>query len=103
MRTTTPTQETPMTTITKAAAEMALTLRGLGTRDAALERRVDIDVAKWGEGEREASRRMHGRTSYGLLLNSIAVADVDDLDEELMRLAAAVMTADDRAELRKGG
>jgi|GEM_PF-4837520 len=92
-----------VTKLTKADAELALALRGLGTRDAALERRVAIDVAKWGEGEREASRRMHGRRSYGLLINSIAVADVENIDEELMRLAAAVMTADDRAELRKGG
>ena len=89
--------------ISKIDAEIALTLRGLGTREQALAKRVDLDVAKWGEGEREASRRLHGRRSHGLLVNSIAVADVNQIDDELMRLAAAVMTADDRAELRKGG
>lgn len=89
--------------ISKMNAEIALALRGLGTRQEALERRVALDVAKWGAGERDASRRMHNRQSYGLLLNSIAVANVERLDEELMALAAAVMTADDHAELRKGG
>ncbi len=85
----------------KAQAELAR--RGLGTREAALERRVALDVEKWGEAEREASRQLHSRKTYGLLLNSIAVADLDQLDEELMRLAEAVMTPSDRAALRSGG
>jgi hypothetical protein len=91
------------TKISKMDAEIALALRGLGTKEQALDRRVDMDVAKWGEGERAASRDMHRRRSYGLLINSIAVADVDHIDEELMSLAAAVMTTADYAELRKGG
>ncbi len=89
--------------ISKSDALVALAKRGLGTRDAALAARVDRDVEKWGECEREASIRMHGRLSYGRLLNSVAVADLHDIDEDLMRLAAAVMTDDDKADLRKGG
>ena len=38
--------------ISKIDAEIALTLRGLGTREQALAKRLDLDVAKWGEGER---------------------------------------------------
>ena len=77
--------------------------RGLETREKALDARVGIDCQKWGMGEQAASRRLHGTLSHALLLNSIAVANVDAIDEELRAAAKALMTADDTAFLRKGG
>ncbi len=89
--------------ISKSEAEAQLAQRGLGTRADALAARVAIDTARWGDDERDASIALHGRRSYGLLISSIAVADCCNIDEDLMRLAAAVMTAADRAELSEGG
>lgn len=89
--------------LTRDAALAELLRRGLGDHAAALARRVDLDVAKWGESERSASHRMHESRSFGLLVNSIAVADPERPDEDLVRLADAILTAADHAALRSGG
>lgn len=73
------------------------------TRDEAIAKLVDLDVAKWGEEEREASARLHGRLSHGLALNALAHYDVDHIDRALATEARRVMTAADRKALRQGG
>lgn len=78
------------------------------TREAAIDALVNMDVAKWGENEREASRRLHNGNlpTYGLALNSLAHRaeyDYGDLVPELVAAAKKVLTPDDWSELRKGG
>ena len=73
----------------------------------ALDAVVDLDVAKWGESEREASRKLHSGKSRGLLINSIVRHQSngygDAFDAATKKLAAAQLTSDDKSELRKGG
>ena len=73
----------------------------------ALDALVLLDVATWGEAERDASRRLNGEKSRGLLINSIVHHQSngygDAFDVETKKLAAKQLTADDRAELRRGG
>jgi hypothetical protein len=73
----------------------------------ALDALSDLDAARWGEQEREASRRLHARTSRGLLINSIVHHVLheygDAFDACAKRIASAQLTAADRADLRKGG
>lgn len=64
---------------------------------------VELDVAKWGEAEREASQRLRGRLSHGLALNALAHYDIDHIDDSLAADAQRVMTAADRRVLRQGG
>lgn len=76
------------------------------TREEALSALADLDAAKWGESEREASRKLNGGKSFGLLLNSLAHRpeyDFGDAVPHLVAAAKAALTEDDRAELRKGG
>ncbi|MFA7295651.1 MAG: hypothetical protein WC211_00525 [Dehalococcoidia bacterium] len=75
----------------------------MASREAALEVRVALDVAKWGEAERAASRELHARTSHALLVNAIAVADLDAIDGALVAAAAKIMTSADKRVLRTGG
>lgn len=75
-------------------------------REEALDAVVESDVAQWGESEREASRRMHGGESYGLLLNTLASrAELADAPEAkaLRKAANKALTAADRKVLRSGG
>lgn len=73
----------------------------------ALDALVELDVAKWGEQERDASRRLHASKSRGLLINSIVHHQSngygDAFDDAAKKIAAAQLTADDLAALRKGG
>lgn len=75
------------------------------TQEEAINALVESDVAKWGESERDASRRMHAKRTYGLALNELANrAELAGApDAELRKAAKAALTSDDRAELRKGG
>jgi len=77
------------------------------THEQALDELVDLDVAKWGEGEREASRRKHARASRGLLINSIVYHSINQYGDMFTatqkKIAKAQQTADDVDELRKGG
>ena len=73
------------------------------TREEAVAALVERDVAKWGEAEREASKRLRGKLSHGLALNALAHYDVDAIDKDLARAAQRVMTAADRRSLRTGG
>jgi hypothetical protein len=76
------------------------------TREEALEALADLDAAKWGEDQRQASRKLNASKSYGLLLNSLAHRPEYDFGAAVPALVAAAkkaLTADDRAELRKGG
>lgn len=89
--------------MTADQATALLAARGLDTKAAALEARVECDVRQWGESERDASRKMHAQRSHALLVNSIAVHDVGAIDEELQAAAAALFSEADKAELRRGG
>lgn len=77
------------------------------TTEAALDALVALDVAKWGEGEREAARKMHSGKSRGLLINSIVHHQGNDFgdafDAATKKTAKQQLTADDLASLRKGG
>lgn len=42
------------------------------TRQQAIDMLVEQDVARWGEAERDASRRLHGTKTHGLALNTLA-------------------------------
>lgn len=77
------------------------------TTEQALEILVDLDVAKWGESERDASRRMHISLSRGLRINAIAHHERHDFGDALTpaerKTAKLQLTAADKTELRKGG
>lgn len=73
------------------------------TREEAISRLVELDVAKWGESEREASRKTHAELSHGLALNTLAHYDPMNIDAPLAAQAKSVMTNDDRNALRRGG
>ena len=73
------------------------------TREQALEKLVELNVAKWGEGERAAARRLNAHKSLGLLMNSIAYFDINHIDPAMEKAAELALTSADRAELRKGG
>jgi hypothetical protein len=73
------------------------------TRDEAVEAIADLDAAKWGESEREPSRRLNRRKSYGLLLNALAHRpeyDYGDAVPHLVDAAKKALTEDDWSELR---
>lgn len=72
------------------------------TREEAIEAIAALDAAKWGEVEREHSRKAHGDLSYGRLLNTLAHRpeyDYGDTVPHLVTAAKKAMTAADRAEL----
>lgn len=75
------------------------------TREEAIARLVEQDVARWGERERGAAQRIHGQRTYGLALNALAnraeLAGEPDL--ELRRAAKAALTSADWEILRQGG
>jgi hypothetical protein len=75
------------------------------TREEAISALVESDVAKWGESEREASRRTHSSRTYGLALNELANrAELSDTPDPALRAAARkALTSDDRSALRSGG
>lgn len=77
------------------------------TATEALDAMVELDVSKWGETERDASRRMHASKSRGLLINSIVHHQSNDygdvFDAATRKIAKQQLTSDDKAELRKGG
>lgn len=75
-------------------------------REEALAALIELNVAKWGEQEREPTRKNRQNDSYGLLLNSLARRPEYDYGDRVPHLVAAAkkaLTARDRAELRKGG
>lgn len=74
-------------------------------REEACSLLVDMDVARWGEGVREASRRLHGDQSYGSALTEIANrAELAGKPwPELREAANKALTGQDQADLRKGG
>jgi hypothetical protein len=85
---------------------MTKTITIPATREEAIEAIATLDAAKWGEHERQASRVLNARKSYGLLLNSLAHRpeyDFGDAVPELVAAAKLALTSDDREELRKGG
>lgn len=73
------------------------------TREEAIAKLVELDVAKWGEAERCASRAMRASLSHGLALNAIAHYDLNNIDRDLAREAKALFTAADKKALRSGG
>jgi hypothetical protein len=106
------------------ATDLLAALSAVGlptTREGAIAAIVESDVARWGEAEREASRRAHSRRSLSLALNELANrADLDGWEAAPIRgtaLAGALRKAsvalrsasDDRAlrsddrALRSGG
>lgn len=77
------------------------------TTEQALDALVDLDVARWGEQERGASRKLHAGKSRGLLINSIVHHQINDygdaIDAATKKIAKKQITDDDRDALRKGG
>jgi hypothetical protein len=76
------------------------------TRAEAIAALVAQDVARWGEGERAASQRLHQRRSRGQALNTLAArAELAGADNwrELRAEADSALTDSDRRELREGG
>lgn len=78
------------------------------TREEAIAAIVEMDVAKWGEAEREPSRQLNSANhpTYGLALNSLAHRPEHDFGvtaPELVAAAKAALTDDDWAVLRRGG
>jgi len=75
------------------------------TREQAINALVNQDVAKWGEGERAASERLHGKRTLGLALNELANrAELADEDaSELRAEARKALTDADWKWLRSGG
>lgn len=76
------------------------------TKVEAIEALAALDAARWGEPERDASRRINAGRSYGLLLNALARRpeyEFGDAVPHLVAAAKAALTDDDRARLRKGG
>lgn len=78
------------------------------TREEAIAMLVDLDVARWGESEREASRRIHEETlpTYGRALNALAHRpehDYGDAVPDMVEAATAALTDADRRALRMGG
>jgi hypothetical protein len=92
----------PKAKMTKENAIAYIESRGLSTIEAALDAYLAKIEAKWGAAEREPARRM-ARKSHALILNSIAVFDVNAIDEPLKAAARAIMTDADLAFLRSGG
>lgn len=72
------------------------------TREEAIAKLVDADVAKWGEGERAASQEMRRNLSHALALNAVAHLDLDNIDKALAKVAKAMMTPADKKALRNG-
>jgi hypothetical protein len=75
------------------------------TYEQAIDRLVALDVARWGEGERQASRDLN-RANYptiGLAINRLAHYDVDHIDTALAAEAKRLLTDADRRVLRRGG
>lgn len=77
------------------------------TATEALDALVNLDVAKWGDNERAASRELHAAKSRGLLINSIVHHQLHDFggvfSAETRKIAKRQLTSADKAELRKGG
>lgn len=75
------------------------------THDEAIAALVESDVERWGEAERDASRRMHAGTTYGLALNALAArAEMAGRPDPALRAAAdAALTGADWRVLRQGG
>lgn len=73
------------------------------SREQAIAALVELDVARWGEGEREASRRLRARLTHGRALNTLAHYDPDHVDAAMAADAQRVMTAADHRALRAGG
>lgn len=68
------------------------------TREQAIDALVERDVARWGEGERGASRRAHAGRTLGRALNALSYdSHTDTIDETIAAQAQAVMTEADRA------
>jgi hypothetical protein len=72
------------------------------TREEAIAKLVELDVAKWGEGERAAAKRLRSQLTHGLALNALAHYDLDAIDDALATEAQRVMTAADRRVLAAG-
>lgn len=85
--------------ITKESALAELATMGLGTREAAAAALVDLEVAKWGEGERAGAVAAIRGKSHGAMLNTLAVRAAAAPNRRLMALARVLLTAGDRAAM----
>ena len=77
------------------------------THEEALDALADLEVARWGEQEREASKQLNRGKSRGLLINSIVHHPMngygDAIDAAAKKVAKQQLTSDDKAWLRQGG
>jgi len=73
-----------------------------GTPEEALDAIAALDVARWGEAEREPSRREHAHKTYGRLLVTLAHRPeygYGDRVPHLVEAAEAALTPADRKAL----
>jgi hypothetical protein len=64
---------------------------------------ADQVVSRWGEGERDSAMARAREKSRGLLCNTIAVFDLDNIDKAMQAEARRCLTEEDRRILRRGG
>lgn len=90
----------------KVAAMSSTEIEALG-REGAIGLLIEYDVARWGEGEREASRAQHSRKTHGLALNGLHAAVALERGRSAAKALDAAskryVTGADRASLRSGG
>lgn len=77
------------------------------TREKALGILVELDIARWGEAERDAINARHRAMSRGRLINSIVHHPLHDygdaIDPASKKAAKRQLTEQDRLDLRSGG
>lgn len=75
------------------------------TRQEAIDQLIEQDVQRWGEGEREASRRRHSSRSLGRALSELAnrAELAGNPGSSLRAQANAALTDADWADLAEGG
>lgn len=71
------------------------------TKEQALDALVEKEVAKWGESEREPSRRAHKGRTLGDLLNALVYFDPENPDMKYEADAKAALTPEDLKDLRE--
>lgn len=73
----------------------------------ALDILVELEVARWGEEERTASREAFSRYSHGLMVNALVHHFGHDygavFTAKQKKAAKELLTKDDKKSLKKGG
>lgn len=72
------------------------------SREAAIAKLIELDVAQWGEEEREVSAERRGRLCHALALNALAFYDQGNVDEPMAVEARRILLKADRAARKAG-